>query len=41
MDQNEAEMGNQHSKRSVVRADKINLGIQGEATRKKNYRWLL
>ena len=33
-------MGSQRSKRSVFRADKINLGVRGEATRKKNYRRL-
>ena len=39
-DQNEAEMDSQRSKRNVFRADKIDFGIRGEATRKKNYRWL-
>ena len=40
MDQNEAEIDTQRSKRSVLRADKINLDIQDEATRKKNHRRL-
>ena len=39
-DRDEAEMGSQRSKRSVFQADKINLGIRGEATRKENYRRL-